>query len=494
MRTRLVSISFLLLIFGLPLGQAGWELSRGEAVQALDVFESLRGGHLRTFEDELRESSIVHRVVSPYYQWALLSIGKGNEKAILGDDGWIFYRDDLDLITAPGFLQDREWTPVDAAVDMRDQLARRGIELLFVPVPAKTMVEPRHLSRWTAELPAASNSDGAAFLRELREQGVNTVDLTALFARVREGHAPLYMPRDTHWTPETMAHAAREIAAKARQILADGGRELSPGASLETRPHTVDSPGDMIGMLRLPSAAAPFDPMHMQIEQVVAAESGDFISFDTSAQILLIGDSFTGVFSDARFGLGEHAGLGEHLALELGAPVDVIMSAGGAARSVRESLARRTRGVSNKLLVIWQIAQRELVETDGRWDSVDLSSAGSAEDPGATSLPDGTKVLAEIVKVSRVPEGFEYDFCLAIYEYRVLEALSGGVQDGPLWVAHVAIDSFEPRPGGAYAIGERHVLQLEDIAVHHDLESTSFIDDTDSGRRIWFATAIEAAD
>ncbi|MFT7480558.1 MAG: hypothetical protein ACI80N_003871 [Gammaproteobacteria bacterium] len=491
MSTKFVSITFLLLIFGLPLGQVGWELSRGEPVQALDVISSMRADRMRQFEDELREESLIHTLVSPYYQWALLSIGKGNEKAILGQDDWIFYRDDLDLITAPGFLQGQAWTAVDAAVDLRDQLASQGVELLFVPVPAKSMVETRHISRWTAEVSAAFNSDGAEFLQELEERGVHTVDLSALFAAARQGDTPLYLPRDTHWTPATMALAAREIAAQARRILADGGATLSPALEHEARPSTVHSPGDMIGMLRLPSPAQPFEPMRLDIEQVVTADSGEFVSFDTEAQVLVMGDSFTGVFSDPRFGLGEHAGLGEHLAMQLGTSIDVIMSAGGAARSVRESLARRARGVTGKRLVIWQIAQRELIETDGRWDAVDLSSSAEV---GEAPVPSTARVLAEIVDVSRVPEGFEYDFCLAIYEYRVLEVRSGDIPGGPLWVAHIAIEDFVSGPGAEYAVGEKHTLQLEDIAGHHNLESTSFVDDTDSGRRIWFATALEAVD
>ena len=69
--------------------------------------------------------------------------------------------------------------------------------------------------------------------------------------------------------------------------------------------------------------------------------------------------------------------------------------------------------------------------------------------------------------------------------------LSGQPAEGPLWVAHVAIEGFEPQPGGALAVGSRHELTLEPVGAHHDLERTSFVDDTDSGREIWFATGIE---
>jgi hypothetical protein len=76
----------------------------------------------------------------------------------------------------------------------------------------------------------------------------------------------------------------------------------------------------------------------------------------------------------------------------------------------------------------------------------------------------------------------------------VLETLEGNPSSQQLWVAHVAIEDGEDQPGGALVVGTRQRLRLEPIDEHYDLESTSWVDDTDAGLQIWFATEIEPVD
>ena len=89
---------------------------------------------------------------------------------------------------------------------------------------------------------------------------------------------------------------------------------------------------------------------------------------DESAEILLLGDSFTNVYSMPELGWGEGAGLAEQLAANLGRPVDKIaVNAGGAygarERLVGELAAGRDR-LAGKKIVVWQFAQRELAVGD----------------------------------------------------------------------------------------------------------------------------------
>ena len=91
-RLPLSTLAFFATICGLPLVQAGLELSRGEAVQALEVVGPIEASRLRAFEDDLHDASFVHRDLVPHYQRALFALfGRGNEKALVGRDGWLYY-------------------------------------------------------------------------------------------------------------------------------------------------------------------------------------------------------------------------------------------------------------------------------------------------------------------------------------------------------------------------------------------------------------------
>ena len=64
----------------------------------------------------------------------------------------------------------------------------------------------------------------------------------------------------------------------------------------------------------------------------------------------------------------------------------------------------------------------------------------------------------------------------------------------PIWVAHVVMVDFERTEVEAMAVGTRVRLELAPLEEHHDLEETSWVDDTDAGLRIWFPTAWETLD
>jgi len=485
---KLINTLFLALIFGLPLGQAGWELARGESVQALEVFGPIEEARLRSFEQDLREASFPHQEVTPWYQWLVLrTFGRGNEKTVVGDDEWLFFAENLDYITRPAFGLAGEQAIRETIEDFAAQLEARGVALVVVPAPAKVAVQPENLSRWTRSLADAESPEARALFDSIRDVPI----WPTVWARP-EGPGLEYLPRDTHWTPECMQASAKGVAARVRQALADRGTSLEREARWRTEEVDFEGRGDLTEMLRLPEGVEVYEPMKLSLQRVVNADSGAPFAPDREAEVLLLGDSFTLVYSDPRLKMGEHAGFAEHLALELGAPVDVIALAGGSARAVRETLARREEGLAGKKVVVWQLSMRDFIGDPSKWTRVELpESTGLA---GADTGP--IRVRAEVVELTRIPSEFEYEFCLAVHEYRLLEVLEGSPPPGPLWVAHVAIENFEPTAHATYEVGNVHTLSLEDVALHHDLEATSWMDLTESNPRavIWFPTEIGSGD
>ena len=148
MRSKLVASAFLTIVFGVPAAETWWHMRDGEGWQGSEILGPFEKARIERFELDLREASFLHEVVSPYFQWGLTTLlRKGNEKAVFGRGEWLYYTDDLDVITQPGFMAGRPQL-IDAVVDFRQQLQAVGAELVFVPVPAKPMVEPSQLSSW----------------------------------------------------------------------------------------------------------------------------------------------------------------------------------------------------------------------------------------------------------------------------------------------------------------------------------------------------------
>jgi alginate O-acetyltransferase complex protein AlgJ len=116
---------------------------------------------------------------------------------------------------------------------------------------------------------------------------------------------------------------------------------------------------------RLPDALkGPYKPETLIAHQVFA-EGGAPYEDDSDSPIVVLGDSFTGVYelTDA-----EHAGVSAHIAKAISFPVDLVMSYGGGP-NVRQKLMRRgADALSTKKLVIWMMTDRDLYNYWEDWE------------------------------------------------------------------------------------------------------------------------------
>lgn len=300
---------------------------------------------------------------------ALLQDMPEGQSGIAGRDGWLFFRGTLEYLLS-GDLRDQPEgkNPWPAIIDFRDQLQARGVDLLLVVIPTKAEVYPEKLS---AHAPGVEGPWVAPYCRkllgELDAAGVQVVDLLPAFMAQRDaGEEPLYMPQDTHWTNRGIRLAARLIAQRVRtypwyaQIGAQPDR-------YDVRPATCTRLGDIVGMLPEAERAA-YRPMQLEAQQVIEAD-GVLYRDDQASPVVMLGDSFTGVF---HFEDCKHAGLSAHLARELGLPIDLIMAQGSGPR-IRGQLARRgPQALASKRLVIWTMVSRDLYNYWADWDLIKL--------------------------------------------------------------------------------------------------------------------------
>ena len=342
-------------------------------------------------ENRLQDDSLIVQWTLPRMQNLLVQVGVGNEQAYIGRDGWLMYRPDIDYATSRGFLDaglqqvrkrsgeaDSEAVqpdPIKAIVQFKQQLAMRGIDLIVVPIPVKAIIHAEKMSpRYAFSHSLLQNPSYDEFSEALKKESVLLFDVTPILLqeKQRSGKAQ-YLNTDTHWTPQAMDLAARELAKFIQSNV-----QLPPveNAGLIRKKQSVSNLGDIVEMLKLPAGQTFYKKQQVQIRQVQTPD-GEPLYPTRDADILLLGDSFSNIYSFREMKWGEAAGFGEQLSFYLQRPFDAIINNAGGSHVTRQQLMRdlargkdRLRG---KRLVIWQFAMRDLLSGD--WKLLDLPKA-----------------------------------------------------------------------------------------------------------------------
>lgn len=343
-------------------------------------------------------------------------MGQGNEKAVSGRDGWLYFTPGLDYLTgqpflASGQLEKREesheiWEkplqpdPLKAIINFKEQLGRRGIELIVVPVPTKGAIEPEKLSVRSVEK-SLVNRSWPTFVKSLEEHGILLFDARPLLVDYSLRSGAGFLRTDTHWLPGAMQVVAEGLA----QYIEDRVPGIKGTTIFTVQKQVVTAEGDIARMLTLPEKTSIFQAQQVEINQVLT-EQNEFWQPDRNGEILVLGDSFTNIYSLKGLGWGFGAGFAEHLSHALRQPLDLLTRNDSGAYVTREMLAaelRRGRDrLAGKKLVIWQFAERELALGD--WKLIDLT-LGEEKESGFHLVHQGEKlqVTAQVGAISRSP-------------------------------------------------------------------------------------------
>jgi len=237
-------------------------------------------------------------------------------------------------------------TPLATIIDFRNQLAERGIELLVYITPGKPPQTSHFFNNPT--IPKST----AKLLEELKYHDIR-------YFAPHPTHPHTHLKTDSHWTPSWMESQARQLSL----LIVDYRPQNLPENFLNT-PIVVNNAGDLVWNTDL----------HKQTESITTSQisiaSQAMWRANRKSPILLLGDSFTNIFSDAEMGWGESAGLAETLSYHLDHSIDKIAVNGDGALSSRRELAGMPERLDGKQLVIWQFAAREL--SSDNWQRVTL--------------------------------------------------------------------------------------------------------------------------
>ncbi len=340
---------------------------------------------LTGFETALEDESPVGRLLRPPTQVVLTGwLGTGNERVYAGRDRWLFYRPDVEFVTGQGFLDPRalqrralsgsefeappQPDPRPAIRQFKHDLDARGITLILMPTPVKPTVHPERLARgYEWEAGVAQNPSYVAFVDALRRDGVLVFDPSDEMAGARsQSGEPQYLATDTHWRPETMQRVAAALVAFLR---VHTSLPVLPPADYRAEPREAQQIGDTAAMLDLPAGQTLYPRERVPLRFVVRPD-GDPWRPSRDADVLVLGDSFSNMYSLATMGWGEAAGLVEQISYLLQRPIDRIVQNDQGAYATRTLLGREAHGPDDRLagkrVVVWQFAARELAFGDWR--------------------------------------------------------------------------------------------------------------------------------
>ena len=284
---------------------------------------------------------------------------------VSGKEGWLFFAPELRSMSVGQFWGDAarkvsrasnpEFAdPLPTILDFKAQLDSAGISLIFVPIPAKATIYPEMISEH-GTVTTRVDEHHQKFYDILRGHGVNVLDLTSLFLQNRFTDAgPIYCKQDTHWSGQGCVLAAEAIA---KTIGTPSWTAEIPkrNAKIETR--TVEITGDLWEAL---------GDQNLQKEQLKLTYVEENIGASwRGSPVVLLGDSHSLVFHAGGDMHAQGAGLPDHLARQLGFPVDVVAVRGSGATPSRLNLFRRRDNMKGKRVVIWCLSVREFTEGQG---------------------------------------------------------------------------------------------------------------------------------
>mgnify|MGYP001311042357 CR=1 FL=1 len=404
----LLTLFFLAWIVAVPLGQFAVDVMGGRTLPGFDISHKkssveqnivarIEEGNnrllhnMKILETDLEENSFLRGICLPTLQYFLTRfLGQGNEKVVVGKGGILHYSPGIDALIGPPFLSETQqrlriqaangWEkpvqpdPLLAIRDFRDQLAQRDIALLLMIVPTKVSVEPATLSSRVFQA-APVNRSWPDFTSLLEKEKIPLFDPRRLLESYAREHQSAYLATDTHWLPGAMEMVAQELAGYIRQQFPQLSLDSLEFQSVE---QPQEGEGDIARMLVLPAGEKLYPSQRVITHQVLSPEN-EFWQPNRESQLLLLGDSFTNIYSVEGLGWGRGSGFAEQLSRLLGTPLDLLARNDNGAYVTREMLSSELhRGrdrLEGKRLVIWQFAERELALGDWRLFDLKLREA-----------------------------------------------------------------------------------------------------------------------
>ena len=281
------------------------------------------------------------------------------------EENFLWFRRNANYLVAGDIAsQDSLHNPLPRMVELKQYLDSLGIQLLVIPVPVKEEVYADKLIPGTPA-DACVNVNGQKFIRQMLEAGIDVMDLYPALKAARAGDEPphfSYQRYDTHWALPGMLAAMEQIATRVTQYSWYAESGAQPG-SLAMKDTVVLREGDLVA--HLPDAEkAKYTADTLAGMKIYKGENA--YKGGKNAPILLMGDSFTGVFESVDQKSG---GPGSLLAYATGLDVQVLTSWGGGP-GIYHRMMKMKKDMQSKRLVVYMMTARDFWQSPMEWDAL----------------------------------------------------------------------------------------------------------------------------
>lgn len=341
------------------------------------------GQQFINWADDLARDSATAAFVRRYYQLALTaSLDEGSAKVVVGRGGWLFLREDLNLAYGTAVLNER-LDPTKRKPDADDPdsvaviaaynelLRDRGIHLVLLPVPTGPVLYPEKIwPGYPADAGPAWAPDYAFWKDRVRQAGVDVLDLTDDLWRAKSDPISPWLRNNTHWSPHGVEVAAENVVAHIRPLL-----ETVTPRKYTPRQLSFDAPSDLTPMLDLPR-----DDFYPRVPcTVTQVWQGDSLAAgNNDSPVLLLGDSYSYIYSGEDPEDTRGADLGRQIMLRLQSDIQVIAYKGDDPSKLRWRLGYHGACLDAKKIVIWEFATRYLHDPVV-WKFIPIPPVGGAK-------------------------------------------------------------------------------------------------------------------
>lgn len=303
---------------------------------------------------------------------AMLKILPAAQMGFKGKGDWLFFRKSIDYLLGGDLSnQPPAKDPIANLVAFKKLCDANNINLLFVPIPNKEeiyydqlpFVMPKGMGSYT-------NPYSRKLLKDLQSAGVEVIDVLPLLTSAKSGVADktaedIYQHQDTHWTNRGLQIVAKAIAERIKLYgwYTEAAKNKKTYTLFDT---TFSRKGDIVERLAEKDQVA-YPAITLAGQQVKNAD-GSLYKSESNSPILLMGDSFTGVFESVDC---KSAGVGAHIAAQSGLPVEIITSWGGGPGVRQKVLRAHKKNLNEKRLIIYMMVARDLYNYSQGWEAID---------------------------------------------------------------------------------------------------------------------------
>ncbi|UTW45917.1 alginate O-acetyltransferase [bacterium SCSIO 12696] len=275
--------------------------------------------------------------------------GEGRQGVVVGNGGWLFSNEEFYAQDAQNHLQQNlayiGW--------VAEKLATAQVQLLVVPVPAKSRLYAEYLGNQQPN--NAYRELYSSLTRSLREANIHSLNTLALMEQQKNHNTPLFLRTDTHWSPEGAQLVARAVAYQLSDL------ELPSSDFTTEKVAEKNHRGDLTRFLPL---SPWFDQLMPQAdtlnvyrtyaaEDALFEEDALFGDEDHSPAVALVGTSYS---ADPQWNF--EGALKQHLNTELS---NFAQSAQGPLAPMNTFLEQQLNNLPELQVVIWEIPERYLL-------------------------------------------------------------------------------------------------------------------------------------